>query len=589
MVRQTHAQIIEGWNPFTDDEINSCVSAGVWRNLTAGDLLDRHARALPDKVAIIDDSHAVSWQELKFKSDRLALHFHQMGLGYGDFVVTITPNILDFYFIFFAVARLGAVPVMCLPRHRKLEIYHTTALHQAKAIVVPCGEKFDFAAMVEEIRQEASSLKLFLTVGGNPVRDWVPVERLLGDPVEKNYPADYLGQFRPDPNDIMVEQLSGGTTGVPKGIPHTHNEYICGWEYGGLAKDQGGDSVSMGMTPVAHNMAFAAVAGPMFFSGGTVVVTRSTNPEDHFRMIQQHKVTHIPMVPLQLTRWLEAGEIMKKYDLSSLKVIEVGAQKVRPELVKMTLDRMPVGFTAVFGTSEGPLFGTRLDAPLEIHQHTVGKHYIPEEFARVRIVDDENREVAPGQTGELAIKSPMGFKGYFRNPEENARSFDRDGFFHTGDLVSRTPGGDYVVEGRKKDTIKRAGENVYPDAVEIRLLKHPSIASAALVGMPDLAMGERLCAFVQPRDGRQLALADIQRFCEQQGLAVYQWPERLETVRGWPMVGNKIGKRFLRAYVTCRLFEEGTITREFGNEFLKRDMITVDEVLSGRVIIDFSG
>lgn len=589
MSRKTHKDIVKGWHPYTDEEVKTYVSRGVWHNLTVGDLLDRNVAAIPDKVAIIDDSRSVTWQELKQKSDRMALHFKKLGLEYGDFIVVISPNVVEFYCIFFGLARLGVIPVMCLPRHRRLEVSHMVALHEVKAIIVPSGERFDFTGMVEEIIKEAPFLKLFLTVGGSPVKGWLPVEQLLSQEIEKEYPADYLSQFKPEATDIVAEQLSGGTTGIPKGIPHTHNDYICTWEYGCLRAGQSDESVALCMTPVPHNMGFVAVAGPMFFRGGTTIITKFTRPEDHFKLIEKYRVTHVPMVPLLLTRWQEAEETLKKYDLSSVKVLEVGSQKVRPELVKWAIEKMHFGFSNVLGMTEGPHFGSRWDSSLEVHMNTVGKPYVVDECSQVKIVDGNNQEVKPGEVGELAIKSPMSFKGYFRNPEENAKSFDRDGFFHTGDLVYRRPDGNYVIEGRKKDSIKRGGENIYPDAVEAILLKNPRIANAALVGIPDLAMGERLCAFVQPAAGPKLTLQDIQDFLRDQGLAVYQWPERLEIVQGWPMVGNKIGKRFLRGYITTKLFEEGVVSKELGDDFLKKDTLKIDDILSGRVKIEFTG
>jgi len=156
--------------------------------------------------------------------------------------------------------------------------------------------------------------------------------------------------------------------------------------------------------------------------------------------------------------------------------------------------------------------------------------------------------------------------------------------------MSRRPDGRLVVEGRKKDMIIRGGENVYPEPVEDLLMKHPKAANTAVVGMPDLKLGERLCAFFQPREGETITFEEVQQYMKEQGIAIFQWPERLEVVRGWPLTAvNKIDKRRLRAYITVQQFKEGKIDKEFGNEYLMRDKLTIDDVISGGVKIEFVG
>lgn len=600
MERKTHKDIVKGWYPFPQEEIDEYVSKGIWHNLTFSDVLDRNIASIPDKIAFIDDAKSITWRELGRKSDRLALHFKKLGLKYGDFVVLISPNIVEFFYVLFGLAKIGVIPVMCLPRHRKLEVSHMVALHEARAIIVPSGERFDYIGMVNEFRHEAPTLEHFFTIGGHPVAqaslpvnapdDWLSIEGLLRQEIEKDFPPGYLAQFKPGPNDLVMEQLSGGTTGLPKGIPRTHNEYICLWDYVGRRGGNTDETVFLCMTPVAHNMVISAIAGPMCFRGGATIITKSTRPEDTFRLIEKHKITHVELVPVLVTYWMEAEAERKKYDLSSLKVIGAGAQKVKPELVKWCLEELHVSFTNTFGMTEGPHIATRWDSPKEAHLYTVGRKAIPDNSMVIKLVDDNNKEVAPGGIGEMIIKGPLTFKGYFRNPEENARAFDAEGFFHSGDLMSQRPDGRYVVEGRKKDMIIRGGENIYPEPVEGWLMKHPKIINTAVVAMPDARLGEKLCAFVQTAEGQRLTYEDIQQFMKEQGVAVFQWPERLDVVRGWPLTAlNKIDKRLLRAYITAKLVAEGAITTELGDEFLKKDKLTISDIINGKVKITFTG
>jgi 2,3-dihydroxybenzoate-AMP ligase len=242
------------------------------------------------------------------------------------------------------------------------------------------------------------------------------------------------------------------------------------------------------------------------------------------------------------------------------------------------------------GMAEGPMICNRWNSPKEPQMNTIGFPMFLEPEVEIRIVNDKNEEVGIGEVGEMVAKGALNFRGYFRNPEENKKSFDQGGFFHSGDLMSRRQDGRLVVEGRKKDMIIRGGENVYPEPVENLLVKHPKIINAAVVGMPDPRLGERLCAFVQPRQGESVTLDEVKRYMEQEGIAVFQWPERLEIVGGWPLTAvNKIDKRNLRVYIAGKLFKEGEINKEFGNEFLKRDKLTLEDVLSEKVKIEFIG
>ncbi|MBW2065250.1 MAG: AMP-binding protein [Deltaproteobacteria bacterium] len=589
--RKTHGELLKGlWKPFSQEEIERYASKGFFHNITVCDCLDRNARLRPQRLAVADEKKELTWKGLKEKTNRLAIHLSKLGVENGDFFVLQLPNVAEFLILFFALNRLGAIPVMCLPRHRRLEIDHELRVHQAKGICVPVNEKFDYVAMVQELRPEHEHLEVFITAGREAPGGWQAIEELLEEPVERDYPRDYLNQFRPDPNDICIEQLSGGSTGVPKGIPRTHNDYICGWDYVGRAYGYTDDSVALVTIPVAHNASMENICGPAIYRGGSIVLCNSTRPERSFQMIEKYRVTHTLIVPVLVLYWKDAFETSKKYDLSSFKVLAAGGQKSRPEVVEWCIDTFGVNFSNTFGMAEGPQISTRWDSPKETQMHTVGRPIIEDPEVEVRLVDDQNREVKRGEVGELVTRGPLNFRGYFKAEEENRLAFDKEGFFHTGDLMSLREDGYYIVEGRKKDTILRGGENVYPERVEDQLKEHPKVANCAAVGMPDMLLGEKMCAVVQPVKGEKIDFQEIVQYLKDKGTAVFQLPERLEIVSGWPLTPvDKIDKRGLRAYITTKLFQEKVIDKEVGDEYLKKDKITIDDVLSARVKIDFTG
>lgn len=590
MERKTHREIIDGWHPFAEEEIKTYVAKGFWHNMTVCDLLDRNAGVFPDKLALADDTKKVPWKALKTNADRLALHLKKLGVGYGDFFILQMSNVIEFFYFFFALNRIGAIPIMVLPRHRKLEVNHEIKLHRAKGICVMVGEKFDFVGLVEEIKDQHPYLDAFIVAGGEPPNGWLSVDALMKQEIEKDYPAAHLDKLRPDPNDICCQQLSGGTTGVPKGIPRTHNDYICQWE--GYARLAGhtDESIFLVTIPVAHNAAFITMTGPAIFLGATIVLTGSPRPKESFELIERYGVTYTTLIPVQVIYWKESYEESKKYDLRSLRVLGTGAQKLRTELAEWCLTEFGVDMVNHFGMAEGPVICNRWNSPAEPQKNTIGFPIFQGPEVEFKIVNDRNEEIGSGEIGEMVVRGLLNFRGYFRNPEENKKAFDEKGFFHSGDLMSRRVDGRFVVEGRKKDMIIRAGENVYPEAVEDLLMKHPKVMYTAVVGMPDNTTGEKLCAFIQPRQGESVTFGEVKQYMKEKGVAVFQWPERVEVVEGWPLTPvNKIDKRRLRAYITTRLFEEGTIEKQLGDEYLERDKFTIDDVKSGSVKIDFTG
>ncbi|MGD9042230.1 MAG: AMP-binding protein [Desulfobacterales bacterium] len=579
----THREIIDGWHPFTPEEIDRYVAGGFWRNWTLCDLLERNANIFPDRVAFADDTKAVTWKALYEKSNRMAVHLKKIGVRYGDFFVLQMVNVIEFFYLFFGLNRIGAIPIMCLPRHRKLEVNHEIGLHRARGICVMGAERFDYVQMVEQMKDSHPYLEVFIVAGEKPAQGWLSLDALLEQAVETEVPADYLDDVKPDPNDICCEQLSGGTTGLPKGIPRTHNDYICQFE--GYARLAGytQESVALIVIPVEHNASFTGMTGPALFMGATVVMTKSPRPLESYELIQKYGVTHTLLIPVQVTYWQDARELRETYDLSSLRVMGVAAQKVKPELAEFCMTELGVNLVNHFGMAEGPLICNRWDSPKEPQLHTVGYPMYIDPLVQIKIFNDKNEEVPQGEIGEMVAKGFLNLKGYFRNPEENEKAFDEKGFFHSGDLMSQRPDGRFVVEGRKKDMIIRGGENVYPEAVEDLLVRHPKVMYVAVVGMPDDKLGEKLCAFIQPVEGQTISFEEVQQFMEEQGSAIFQWPERLEILDGWPLTGvNKIDKRRLRVLITVKLFQEGAIDKTFGDEYLKREKICIDDVISGK-------
>jgi 2,3-dihydroxybenzoate-AMP ligase len=399
--------------------------------------------------------------------------------------------------------------------------------------------------MVERIKAENGSLKFGISLPA--------LGSLIDKPAGK---SDALTRITIDPSHPCIFQLSGGTTGVPKLIPRTHNDYAYNSRLAVEVCGVTGDSVLLLALPIAHNLPLACPGLQGYlFRGGKVVLSASTRPEDLFKLIERHRVTHLKVVPALLIRLINDPAI-GKYDLSSLRVIQSGGQRMQPEVRQRTSELIPSATVQEnFGMSEGMLFFVRLDDPEEVRLLTCGRPLSPDD--EVKLVDDEGREVAPGEVGELTCRGPYTLRGYYGVPEYNARQFTPEGFYRSGDLMRLHPSGNYVVEGRKKDLINRGGEKISAEEIENLILSHPSVQNVACVPMPDPQLGEKMCACVILKKDRALSFAELVEFLKEREIAKFKLPERLELLSDFPVsTFGKVSKKVLVEMVTAKLERE---------------------------------
>ena len=286
------------------------------------------------------------------------------------------------------------------------------------------------------------------------------------------------------------------------------------------------------------------------------MLSPSTRPEEVFALIQKHGVTHIKVVPALLIRFLNDPSITR-YDLSSLKIIQSGGQRLQPETRRLAKRLIPSAFIQEnFGMSEGLLMFVRLDDPDDVRLETVGRPVCPDD--EVRLLDDDDKEVPLGEVGELCCRGPYTLRGYFGVPEYNARVFTPDGFYRSGDLMREHPPGNYIVEGRKKDLINRGGEKISAEEVENLILSHPAVKNVACIPIPDPQMGERMCACVLLRDGASVCFDELKVFLQGKEIAKYKLPERLEILEDFPLSAfGKVSKKKLVEMISGKIVAGG--------------------------------
>lgn len=522
--------------------------AGYWRGETFGQMLRRLADQHGERTAVVGGGQRWSYRELDQRADRLAAGLHSLGMGPGDRVVVQLPNIPEFFAVLFALFRLGALPVLALPAHRRAEISAFCAQTRAVAYVIADRDGgFDYRTLARELCAGSEDLRQVIVVG--EPQEFIALEELYREP---------MSLPEPHAEDIAFFQLSGGSTGVPKLIPRTHDDYLYSLRASAEICALGTDSVYLVALPAPHNFPLSSPGSlGTLHAGGRVVLARRPTPDEAFPLIAREGVTITALVPPLAMVWLEAAA-SRGDDLSSLRLLQVGGAKFPPEAARRVTPTLGCRLQQVFGMAEGLVNYTRLDDPQELILHTQGRPISPDD--EIRVVDDQDREVAPGEVGHLLTRGPYTIRGYYRAPEHNAVAFTADGFYRTGDLVRLTPTGHLIVEGRAKDQINRGGEKIAGEEVENHLLAHPSVHNAAVVAMPDDFLGERICAFLIPR-GEPPAAAELKAFLRARGLADYKLPDRFEWVTSLPRTGaGKVDKKALRASLIRPRAEAPTAT-----------------------------
>jgi 2,3-dihydroxybenzoate-AMP ligase len=479
------------------------------------------------------------------------------GLKPLDRVVVQLPNVIEFTYLYFALQKIGCIPIMALPAHRYREMSQFAELSGAVACVTSDKIKdFEYCELVRRIRDAHKTVKFGIIQGDAP-GGFLSLTEMIERPSRR--PVSDLKSIRIDPEDPAVFQLSGGTTGIPKLIPRTHNDYIYNSKIASAVTGVGAAGVFLDVLPLAHNLPLACPGLQGYLlHGGTFVLSNSTRGEDVFTLIERHRVTHIAVVPALLIRLIN-DPLIARFDLSSLRVIQSGGQRLQPEVRRRTKELIPsVTVQENFGMAEGMLMFVRFDDPEDVRMETVGRPLSPHD--EVKLVDDDDNEVAPGQVGELLARGPYTLRGYFGVPEYNARVFTSDGYYRSGDLMRLHPSGNYIVEGRKKDLINRGGEKISAEEIENLILTHPAVQNVACVPMPDPVLGERMCAYAILRGGNTLTLPELAAFLMNEEIAKHKLPERLEIVDDFPLSPfGKVSKKDLTERITQMLKSEGKL------------------------------
>ncbi|WP_321812266.1 MULTISPECIES: AMP-binding protein [unclassified Burkholderia] len=526
---------------------------GVWEKRTLGDALRNVATQVPHRAAFVCEGRRISFRELDARSELAAARLRALGLKLHDRAMFQMGTAIDTAVALFACFKAGIIPVCSIPQYRELEIGKLAELTRPKAYFVQAdaGGRFDLLPFVATMAQRYE-IPHVVVARGDPTFGGHALDVLCEGTLEVE-PLDTSNEFNCE--DVVVFQLSGGSTGVPKVIPRYHAEYQAqtrSWcdRYG-----IGDGNVGIWALPILHNagMMFSIVRTVLYRA--TTVLLPQWNVTRYFEEIENERVQHAftigPHAPA-----IAAYPNIAQHDLSSVRCLFtlMGAEPIERAI--------GVTSTNMFGITEGLVTTGKSDSPEKVRHRSVGALCSP--YDEVRLLHpDTNDEVQIGEVGELCFRGPSSLRGYYAAPDINAVSFTSDGFFRSGDLMkAEVVEGELIFhfEGRMRDNINRGGEKFGTEDIEQLLGCHPAIADGKVVAMPDPIYGEKACAFLIAREGHALpTVEELGAYLIAQGLAKFKLPERIEACNAFPTTRvGKLDRANLRSQIAQRLAEEAT-------------------------------
>lgn len=508
-------------------------------NLSVGQALGRSVQMVPDKVCVFFKDRAMTYKELDQQSDALAASLQAMGIVKGDRVAIYMSTCPELYVAFYALQKLGVITAWINAAYRTQELTFILNNSEAKAVFVQKGKDgSDNFALLQGLRGDLPHLSFVIALGGGEGDGVVGFEDLLSIGKNKEYARQAVNIYQ----DLAMFIYTSGTTGIPKGSMITNHQVVRG----GYSHVRGvaatADDVFLGILPLTHSYGCGTTLVQPILIQASVILLEAFAPEEAFKAIEGGKATLQHGAPAHYIMEMNHPNI-DRYDLSSLRAGYLAGQICPEEVIQWGEDR-GIYLSSSWGNSEvGPGAGTMcpFGTPLDIRKRSVG---LPIPEMEIKVIDQATgQEIPVGEVGEMMVRGPNVLKGYWQNPEETGKQLERDGWLHTGDLVSVDDKGFVMMYGRSKDLINRGGLKIYPVEIESLLLQHPQVEQAVVVGTPNPVLGESICAVIIPRGDASITLAGIRDFMKDK-VAKHKLPDELSIVSDFPRVpgGIKIKK-----------------------------------------------
>lgn len=531
--------IAEGWVGWPAPVAAEYRRRGWWAGRRLESVIAERARRDPDATAVADPAGRWSNVRLADAVERRAAGFAGHGLAAGDRVIVQLPNDAEFLVTFLGLLRLGVAPVLALPALRTAELVHLAETTDAVGYVAPAAHLgTDYGVLAAELCARCPGVRQVFLAGGDGDRGTTSLADVDAAPLD--LPARGA-------DEIAFFLLSGGTTGLPKVIARTHDDYLHNLRHSAAAAGLRPDEIFLAVLSVCHNFTLGCpgVLGALW-TGGSIVLGGPRSPDECADLLDPHGVTYTAVTPPTVAGWLDRVA-EQGITAPALRTVQVGAAKLTPRLADRIRAELGAAVQQSFGMSEGLLLQTTADDPHGIARETQGVPVSPGD--EIRLVDANDLDVPDETEGHLLVCGPYTIRGYYRAPDHDRSAFTDDGYYRSGDLAVRRPDGRYVVTGRAKDVVNRGGEIVSAAELEEHLRRHPAVRDAAVVAIPDERLGERTCAVIVPEaDAPDPRLPVLRRHLRERGVAPFKWPDAVRLVPDLPRTAlGKTDKTALRA------------------------------------------
>jgi fatty-acyl-CoA synthase len=532
---------------------------------TVGDLLNRRAAELPDKEALVYRYPEIglelrlTYSQYRDRVDQVAKGLIALGVAPGEHVAVWATNVPEWIFLQLALAKIGAVIVTVNTNYRQHEIEYV--LRQGDITTLCLIEEHRGNKYLESVYQIAPELKSLndpvnetlrcaalprlkrvVLIGAETKPGVMLYEQLeaLGAGISD---ADLQArQAAVSPYDVTMMQYTSGTTGFPKGVMLTHHSLINQSHVACTRGDLRADERYVTAMPFFH---IAGSLGGVIYSiflGCTLIPLVTFDPVKHLELFEQEKGTFTFAVPTMLIAMLSHPRFTE-FDLTSLRTLFTGATPVPVVVMEQVKERMGADCSIVFGMTEttGAVTASFHNDNFDLKAATVG---FPYPHTEIKIINPATGEtVRCGESGELCSRAFSNMKGYYNMPEKTAETIDAEGWLHSGDLAVMRPDGYVNIVGRVKDMIIRGGENVYPAEIEAFLMRHPLIAEAQIIGLPDELMGEESCALIRLNPGAEISEEEIREYCKA-NIARHKVPKYVRFIAAFPLTASGKVKKF---------------------------------------------
>ncbi|MEB6630054.1 medium-chain fatty-acid--CoA ligase [Escherichia coli] len=524
---------------------------GLWGDASLADYWQQTARAMPDKIAVVDNHGAsYTYSALDHAASCLANWMLAKGIESGDRIAFQLPGWCEFTVIYLACLKIGAVSVPLLPSWREAELVWVLNKCQAKMFFAPTLFKQTRPVdLILPLQNQLPQLQQIVGVDKlAPATSSLSLSQIIAD----NTPLTTAITTHGD--ELAAVLFTSGTEGLPKGVMLTHNNILASERAYCARLNLTWQDVFMMPAPLGHATGFLHGVTAPFLIGARSVLLDIFTPDACLALLEQQRCTCM----LGATPFVyDLLNVLEKQpaDLSALRFFLCGGTTI-PKKVARECQQLGIKLLSVYGSTESsPHAEVNLDDPLSRFMHTDGYAAAGVE---IKVVDDARKTLPPGCEGEEASRGPNVFMGYFDEPELTARALDEEGWYYSGDLCRMDEAGYIKITGRKKDIIVRGGENLSSREVEDILLQHPKIHDACVVAMPDERLGERSCAYVVLKaPHHSLSLEEVVAFFSRKRVAKYKYPEHIVVIEKLPRTASgKIQKFLLRKDIMRRLTQD---------------------------------